>query len=264
MKNTSKENRQFGIEIELTGINTYEAASAISRAGIECQAEHYNHSTRRTWKVVTDSSVTSPRGQRGGTEVVSPILKGIEGFKQVATVLEALKNAGGKVDRSCGIHVHIDANDFTVDDIKKICYTYERYNDVIDNLQPKSRRENQNIFCGRFEDTKWMQIENATTIYEMTSGSRYYNVNLTSYMRHGTVEFRQSASSLEAAKVLSWIQLILTLVDVARATRKVEKQGKKDLSTMLRKCRRYGMDSWVAEYLTNRYNHFKTETRVAA
>ena len=71
--------RKFGIELEIAGISQATALRALSAAGIQAQAEGYNHNTRSHWKLVRDASV------RGGFEVVSPVLEGEAG------IAEALK-----------------------------------------------------------------------------------------------------------------------------------------------------------------------------
>ena len=39
-------NRKFGIEIEFVGACKYEVAEAINAAGVDCEVEYYNHTTR--------------------------------------------------------------------------------------------------------------------------------------------------------------------------------------------------------------------------
>ena len=62
--------RTFGVEIEAHGIEPRALAAELTAAGIECHPEHYNHSTRPFWKVVSDGSV---RGELP-FELVSPVL----------------------------------------------------------------------------------------------------------------------------------------------------------------------------------------------
>ena len=76
----------FGAELECFlpyGISHREAAAKITAAGIECNAESYNHSARPTWKIVTDGSLGD---YSRGAEIVSPVLSGEEGLAALATV----------------------------------------------------------------------------------------------------------------------------------------------------------------------------------
>ena len=107
--------RTFGVEVEFfldrsrrRGAHADEVAQAVRNQGIECYVEGYNHMTRPHWKIVTDVSVSYE-----GLEIVSPILKGQEGLEELEKVLKGLSEVGAKVNRTCGIHVHNEANDFS-------------------------------------------------------------------------------------------------------------------------------------------------------
>jgi Putative amidoligase enzyme. len=106
-------NRLWGVEIEfLDTVNREDVARKMTEKGVLCYVEGYNHTTRGHWKVVTDASC--------GYELVSPPLKGEEGFRQLKIACEVLNELGAKVDKRCGLHVHHDANDFTVDTFKRV------------------------------------------------------------------------------------------------------------------------------------------------
>ncbi len=64
----------------------------------------------RTWKVVSDGSLGHvPSHLRA--EVVTPVLA----YGDILTlqeVIRAVRKCGAKVDRHCGIHVHVDASRF--------------------------------------------------------------------------------------------------------------------------------------------------------
>lgn len=63
------------------------------------------------WKLVTDSSL-----QGNNTfELVSPILVGENGLKELETVCWVLDICNAKVNDSCGFHVHMDAASFNLD-----------------------------------------------------------------------------------------------------------------------------------------------------
>lgn len=141
--------RNFGIEMEMHNITAIEAQNAIRAAGVVANAESYNHNTSLNWKVVTDSSIRDDRGMPTmlACEVVSPILNGENGFEQVVKVCGALVAAGAKVNKSTGLHVHVDATGLSVENIKQIFARYEKFENDIDAVLPASRRANSNQFC---------------------------------------------------------------------------------------------------------------------
>lgn len=196
------EKRTFGIEIELVHSNSRAMAAALKAAGIPTEVEGYNHQTRNHWKIVMDSSI---RG--GGYELVSPILRGEAGLETVRIVAEVLKAQGAQVNQSCGFHVHHDAADLKDNHFENLFRLYRRSETVIDRMMPKSRRANNNRFCGSLRDLPTIP------------GSRYYKVNFAAYHVHGTVEFRQHSGTIEAEKMIQWIRISQAIIE--RSKRRV-------------------------------------------
>lgn len=200
--------RKFGVEMEITGITREQALKAIQAVGIKVQIMGYTHVTTQFWKIVPDSSVN------GGFEVVSPILSGQTGLSEVEIVATALENAGATTDNTCGLHVHFSGSDLTANTIKNIFKRYRAHEDEIDAFMPKSRRRDNNTYCQSLyvmlPDRHMAKFLNLTTISEMAKmqPDRYFKVNLKSYQRHGTIEFRQHAGTVNATKILNWIRFL--------------------------------------------------------
>lgn len=197
--------RTFGVELEIVGITRSQAIVALQSVGINVQDEGYNHTTRSHWKIVSDSSV------QGGFELVSPILHGESGLTALATAATALDDAGATVNRSCGLHVHFDASALTVENVRTIVTRYATYESQIDAFMPLSRRADNNLYCHSLQeivdDTDFNQ---ATTLQALAQAqvSRYYKVNLQSYLVHGTIEFRQHSGTVNAAKAVNWVRFL--------------------------------------------------------
>ncbi|WP_149242568.1 amidoligase family protein [Dyadobacter sp. 32] len=206
-------NRKFGIEIEAYGIDKRELARLITSNGVECLVEGYNHTTRSHWKIVTDGSL---RGDNA-FEIVSPILKGLEGLRQLEVVSAALTTLRAKINRTCGLHIHFDASGFEAEQIKNLLKNYANYENLIDSFMPESRRKNNNTYCKSITGIVG-QLSGASTIQEMASiqNSRYYKVNLQSYLRHKSIEFRQHGGTVELEKIKSWILFLHNLVEFSK------------------------------------------------
>lgn len=194
----------FGVEIEtLVKVQPGEVpvearnrvASALRSAGLDAYAEGYNHSTRNHWKVVFDCSLQKTPSWEGNwapAEIVSPILNGEDGLQAIERVCNVLESIGVRVNKSCGVHVHHDARHLTEEKIKRIVDLQNRGEDQTDKVLPASRRGDWNRFCRSNKG--------------MDSGiSRYLKVNLNSFYRHGTVEFRQHGGTIEAEKIQNWV-----------------------------------------------------------
>ena len=216
-------NRTFGVEIEFIG-SAHTVAAKVREMGVTCTPEGYNHTTRGYWKIITDASVRGENGQ--GLEIVSPILKGQAGLEELNKVCKALKAAGARINKTCGLHVHHGAMDFTTTTFKNLIKIYSRFESTIDTLVSESRRANNNTYCRSIKNSRYEAAlyQNETWELIRTIGDRYHKLNLQSYLTHGTVEFRQHQGTIEFEKISNWIQLTQGIVERAK-NRKV-KEGK--------------------------------------
>lgn len=198
--------RKFGIEIEFIRSHRNqtreEIANALRNAGINTRAEGYNHTAQNYWKLITDSSADY--------ELVSPVLSGGLGIEEMKKALDALDELGCKVDRRCGIHIHLDANDLNTEQIRAFCAHWAiAQAGIFDRLVPPSRRDDNNHFC-RNIPTDYQEYFNCNSIGELSylvSSSRYRKLNLQSYFRYGTIEIRHHGGSLNSYKVEGWLRL---------------------------------------------------------
>lgn len=201
----------FGVEIEiLNTIDRTDIARALQAEGINAAGESYNHRTQTWWKIITDSSC--------GLEVVSPILSGEQGLNELRKVCEVLNRLGCQVDRRCGLHVHIGANALGVDRVKSTIKRWLANERHLDTIQPRSRRGTSNIFCQPLADTIDVdRINSCRTIEELSyiQDTRYSKLNLTSYRRHRTIEFRHHSGSTDATKITNWVKFLLDFCTTA-------------------------------------------------
>ena len=113
----------FGCEIELTGINRATAAQTLAdlfgtraeHSGGGYDAYRVKDLDGKEWKIVRDSSIHPECRRRavliGETykvELNSPKLEYGE-MEKLQEVVRSLRRAGGIVNDSCGMHVHVDA-----------------------------------------------------------------------------------------------------------------------------------------------------------
>lgn len=228
MTTLSGMNRKWGCEIELVGLTVDQAAEALWNAGIkawndrDCLFGPRNGTCRSptreeiiaNWRVVTDGSVP------GGAEVVSPILSGDEGLENLRRVVRALKAAGASVDNRCGFHVHVDAKDLETVEIINAVARYAQHEALIDGFMAPRRRGERSQWCHGMSSVAttllngYYNQESNELVYLINS--RYYKLNIAAFVRHGTLEFRQHAGTMNINKMVNWIIFCVNFIEKSR------------------------------------------------
>ncbi len=216
MEKKIKSNRTFGVEIEMlvpVSLGQNGLCNLLEQNDIACPFLHYTHRVTPTWKLVTDSSLNSKRGFRS-YELVSPILQGQEGIDNLRKVLEIIENAGCQVNKSCGIHVHVGIQEYTVKNLTNLIKFYGKYEEEIDMVVAPSRRDTR-WARPLMIDSIWNNLNKCTTFEDVQNlmCTRYKKINVFSYRRYGTVEFRQHGGSVNADKVCSWVIMLTNMCD---------------------------------------------------
>lgn len=240
----------FGIEIELTGITRAKAAETLKvmLGGRVDYVPHEGYDTRkiyaedgRVWKVVSDSSIRA-ESSRGITssktysvEIVSPILteKDIDTVQHIA---RAIREAGGRTNDSCGIHIHLDGSRHTVQSIKNYINIIASKNDLLYKaleIKPARMRYCQKMDARLIAEIQrkkpktmqkikdiWYNERNAG-YHSHYDSSRYHFLNLHSYFEgNHTIELRGFNSTLHAGKVKAYILLALAIDNQALTQKK--------------------------------------------
>jgi hypothetical protein len=212
--------RNFGVEIECINIHESRAVEVLLAAGVNVSTNTgYRHTEYTQWKVIHDASVP------GGCEVVSPILNGETGLAEIKQVCQTLSDAGATVNRTCGLHVHVDASGLTGDWVRNIVKRYSKFESNIDNFMPVSRRaRNNQRYCDSVinmveylesgSPSRWNSPDIATVCSAATN--RFYKINLTSYVRYNTIEFRHHSGSVNGNKITNWVNFVLAFVEASK------------------------------------------------
>jgi Putative amidoligase enzyme len=267
-KQRIRSNRTYGVELEVFGANPDQVAATLCQRGIDTRVERnasgdlgYNHVTREYWKLVSDSTIAGPQP----FELVSPILRGVEGLEQIKTVCQVLNSLGVQVNKSCGLHVHHGASDLRLNDWKNLVKSFLKYETCFDQLVAPSRRRNNSrwahsVLC-RFNslDEAWPQIDSARDLedlaYKAIGGDRYHKLNLMAFWRHGTVEFRQHGGTIDAEKIIHWVILTNALIEDACSVQYILKRGANSLKSLL--------DVLLVPAATNRFFQYRAEDLAA-
>ena len=238
--------QKFGVEIEFTGITREKAAKLVARKfDTTPSSPSYNcYHTRtiqdnkgRTWKVMRDSSIDPVRND--GTrdyideyrvELVTPPLN-YEDIETLQEIIRVLRNAGGKANSSCGIHVHVDGANHNCESLRRLVNIFNgrqglfyealnighRADTWCKTTDPKlfqAIKKEKNLTTRKLE-VIWYSNANHDYCggidHSHYNRTRYQGLNLHAFFTKGTVEFRLFNGTMHAGKIKAYIQFCLAL-----------------------------------------------------
>lgn len=213
----------FGVEIECCNVRPDTIGIIANRKGLDFRNETYNHTDHRShYKLVPDSSI---RGN-DPIECVSPILKnGKPGFDSLKACCDTLNEAGARVNRSTGLHVHVGGS-INESQYCNVFVNYYYLETIIDTFMSESRRQG-NCFCKPLSGINEASLNSASSARQIESVfncDRYFKVNATAWRRHHTIEFRQHQGTTDYEKISNWARFCIKLVhwsDTHRLTARV-------------------------------------------
>jgi hypothetical protein len=192
--------RKFGFELEC-----YLPSGTVGRSGSHLGTGAPIDWAPTGWGSKPDGSLTSRHSGMTAIEVISPKLAGEDGLAEVFYITESVANLGGVVDKTCGLHVHVDASDMTSEQIMAVKSTFVKFEKAFYALVGKKADERMGAFYSK-NSNNWGP----------DTTDRYRSLNLTNILGHGhghkTVEFRVWYSTLDAEIVLCAVYACVALV----------------------------------------------------
>ena len=203
----------FGVEIETYGSDTELFKTLAQDRGLSVY-DHLSvysgcHIDIQQYKLVPDGSISG----YNPAECVTPVLNGnTTGFESLKECCLSLNEAGAKVNRSCGLHVHIGAANLTATQYVNTFKNYQKLERVIDSFMAESRRANHNSYCATLSDHDFGSCCSISDIANELDNDRYHKVNPMSWGRHMTIEFRQHHGTTNFTKIKNWVAFCAKLV----------------------------------------------------
>jgi hypothetical protein len=118
----------------------------------------------------------------------------------ISTLGKVLYDMGASVNKSCGLHVHIDQRHKTAEEVSLSFANLVRAQNLLMQVVPKSRRDNS--FCTK---------QRGTDFEDAMLGPRYKAVNATAYRKHKTIEIRLMNGTVNAEKIINWTETLLAI-----------------------------------------------------
>lgn len=213
-----------GIEIEF---NTSKGRGDVQRALSACGSD---------WTVKSDGSIGY------GWEIVSPILSASDWEASLRAACDAIASLGDAyAGERCGLHVHLAGFErFEFHAVRNVARRYVNFEDTLDRLQPSARRGSANQYCKSngaifgadpIEQTQraWKAIERCHSRRDLIRlfnprDDRYRKLNLTSLTRHGTVEFRHHAGTIDFNEIFHWVRFLHYFTNTALEQQRLAKR----------------------------------------
>jgi len=211
--------------------------------GVEMELEKDNWDTRMNDiadKLPDSVGIKSDSSLDDGIEIVTPPCRLGKLEEIITKVCKVADDNNLVAQRSCGLHIHIDANDFR-DDNSKILHVLQTYyviEPIIYSILPRSRytgtfsvplrkkytNEHINGISPGDLDLKWYSespeaesLLSKDTVNERkgchSDRTRYFGLNLHSIYYRGTLELRYHSGTSDRVKIINWIHLNLVILD---------------------------------------------------
>ncbi len=236
-----KFNRKFGIEVEVgRSVDKsvlIKAISDISSRGVKYIDLNANSINNKSWHVKIDSSC-SDSGKDGdfGYEIASFVGHIPDDINHISQIINNLKDSGVKINNNCGLHIHSNVFDFTVNQMGILLALWLKTEHIFRYIISNNRLFD---FCWPLVDyiaSEDPDYQNKT-IYpvelyylfhpfnedEEIEG-KYRGLNIVNYAKclmdkrrkRPTLELRFPESTLEVEDANSWIRLFINFIETAK------------------------------------------------
>ena len=195
---------------------------------IECIHDWGRLSIPDGWRIVSDTSISDE--DLGAEYVMTRPLNGNRLLEKVEELTGFIDNTGGYVDKSCGLHVHINGLDMELEQMKNCLAIGKSMETWIYDMLPADRKYSR--YSKPLPDFDVKELMNVSTYNEFVrfwyhnlsnteistgkyNESRYRGFNVHSRFINGTIEFRHHHGTLDFINIEQWINLCMAVVDTS-------------------------------------------------
>jgi len=170
------------------------------------------------WKAERDESIGDRPGYTA-VEIVSPILRGEDGLRQLLEVCHKLRSWGWDLRNTCGCHIHIGTSALRSDALnrspeflrKTVALVMRNETGLFSSTGTKTREHNYSYSASARDEIA--PIINRLTPDNVWETSRGRTLNLLPLSTSKqTIEFRVFQAGIKVAKVATYVQICLGLV----------------------------------------------------
>jgi hypothetical protein len=198
---------------------------------VEMEGRELPRQVPMRWRVTTDGSL---RGEAFEYVLAEPIPRN-QTEDALAELWRQFREVGSRIAPSdrCGVHVHVNCQDMTIDQVYNFITAYLVFEDLIVKWCGEDREGN--LFCLRAQDAEWLVTslinDKAGGQFLTTSRGntfRYASINISALPKYGSLEFRSLRTPMSYATIQKFINIVLSVKDYAL--------GIKDIVDVLTAC----------------------------
>lgn len=239
--------RKFGVELEVGNEIKKPTIRRLIKLKSEkiVQTSRYVPSINNSWWHVKDDATCGVLGRGGpkGIEVASFVASGVSDLSHICEVADFLSKSGVKVNDNCGLHIHADASDITVEQVGRILSSWVKIESFLSLALPIRRYSNSycEMISGKADNMCNLMrcLPSATerniakAIYEILrpydislyeNRDRRVTLNLVNYCRaeqqkhsnRKTIELRWPEGTLNGNDIKNWVRLFLNFIEYAK------------------------------------------------
>jgi len=258
--------RYFGVEVEFySHLSKTRISNEISKLGYKCIPSQYHTSDYSVHRIKNDSSLHTDAPKFSGYEFVSRPMK-LKDLKELQKIIKLLANLGSSLNSKSAFHLHIEVKDYQLKDFKSLINFTYKWRNIIKYFMPASRRSNG--YTKFLKKDTVLEINKIKTQPDLIYYCRQYNrhqvLNLRSFPKIGTVEFRGHSGTLEIMKIRYWILLHLAIIEkckfevtTLKPSLKRKNREIKHFFEKLSSC--LNGSTYVSNYFYDRYKGFKVK-----
>lgn len=179
-------------------------------------------------------------GDSSFTAIEFRVLTSIDDMSNLETLCKALRDIDADVNKSCGLHVHLDMRGYRALP-KAILRRLVSALPMLKGMLPKSRMDNQ--YCR--EDVS-------------SRNSRYAKINTQSFSKHRTIEVRMHSGSVNFEKISNWAKVLHSIAFSKARVQVPVTENLENISMYYAVKLRW--ESGLLNYVNERLRNFNRET----
>lgn len=189
--------------------------------GLEFEVENCRENYRYYIGLLSDSGfgVTTDGSLRGNAfEFVSVPMTIGQASTQIPRFFQDTEFTEENFTDRCSIHVHANVLDMTQDSLSSLALVYQTVEDILFKFVGADR--DTNLYCIPWNQCKMNHNLIAKIFVDpyhtLRSWQKYTALNLKPITAQGTVEFRHMHGTSDQVKILTWIQIIGSIMEYAK------------------------------------------------